>query len=756
MKQRMISVILVIAMTLAIAGGAYLADRIVVTGEKGHYTYSYAGEAPDTWNPLEWSGDEAQEVLEYTTSPLYTVALNEGRDGYTVEAMLAAGMPEDVTAAYAGNETYGISGKAAEGYAWRITLRSDILWENGTQITTADFASSLQQYLSPQSGHEHSVDYFRGTTALANAQAYYHSGMTPVYTKEDGAAKVEDGTLYFSLTQQLPFLGNVSMKEYHAYYSPDYKTDFRNTDGSDLYEALADYVKDAVYTPADSTIQGLLEQFCSNLGMKKSSWKNACFYTDDAHAVSWEQVGFVAEDDQTMTLILNHEVTQEQLCYALSDLYLLKADLYEKEQEEYGTNASAYMSYGPYRIVDYDPQTGITLARNENWFGYGDERYAGQYQTTDIVIDYQMDRETALTLFEQGNLQRVRLSQVDLAAYGQSEYYHAETTGEMIMYNLNSDLTDLQRENTDTQNHAILGYRDFRNALALALDKRSYLAGSVDRGAAVYGIVNDTYISDTGQNIAYRSTASGQAALKKVYGTDDPETNNTYDMEKASKLIQSAYDVCLADGNIHDYDTVVLTFYSQDSEVGLEKDIEFLQNAINLAAVGTDLEGRIVVREAEAAEDGSVKADICKCVWSGNFYDPFQFLQNFIDTDAAKTAGLYPDIRKVAITINDKVAGRTYTEWYELLVNGKYHTADTEIREKVMRYLEQEILKNYTVIPFYGMYNDYLYSKRISLGSMVCVNARLGCGGVRYMTYSMDDAVWADYCMEQDCMLYYK
>lgn len=756
MKRRIFSVVLVIAMTLAMAEGAYLADRIVVRGEKGHYTYSYASNAPLTWNPLEWRGDGAQEVLQYTTSPLYTTALNESRDGYTVEAMLAAGMPEDVTKEYAKEKIYGVPSGAKEGYAWRIMLRPDAVWEDGTPITTADFESSLQQYLSPQSGHEHSVDYYRGKLPLANAKDYYHSSMTPVYTKKGGTAETGEQALYFSLTQPLPFLGDVCMKEYHAYYSPDYRNDFRSTDGSDLYHALEDYVGDAVYVPVDDSIRGLLQQFCKNLGMKKSAWKSACFYVEEESAVSWEQVGFVAEDDRTMTLVLDCGVTQEQLCHALLDLYLLKADIYERQQQGYGTAASAYMSYGPYKITDFDPQAGMTLVCNENWFGYGDGMYTGQFQTTDIVIDYQMDRKTALTLFEQGNLQRARLGQSEVVRYSQSGYYRTETSGEMVMYNLNSELTDLQRENEDTQNHAILGYRDFRNAIALSLDRRSYLAGEQDRGEALYGIVNTAYLSDTAQNIPYRSTSSGLAALKKTYGTDDVEAISTYDVKKASKLIQRAYDVCLADGNIRDYDDVVLTFHSEDYASNPDRDLEFLQNALNMASIGTDLEDRIVIKKAEEAEDGSIKADICKSVWGGSIYDPYQFLQRFCDTDDAETAGLYPQIRKVRITLGDKSASRTYGAWYELLVSGSCRTAAAKTKDKVMRYLEQEILKNYTVIPFYSVYKDYLYAQRIETGSTVCVNAQIGCGGVRYISYTMDDAEWAEYCMDQDCELYYK
>ena len=55
-------------------------------------------------------------MLGYAVTVFYGFWMNETRDGYDIVCELASEFPVDVTANYAGNETYGVPANVTEGY----------------------------------------------------------------------------------------------------------------------------------------------------------------------------------------------------------------------------------------------------------------------------------------------------------------------------------------------------------------------------------------------------------------------------------------------------------------------------------------------------------------------------------------------------------------------------------------------------------------------------------------------------------------
>lgn len=87
--------------------------------------------------PADTSGVGAPAWLrELISVPLYTMAEDE-----TFRGVLASGLPEDVTAQYAG--TFGIPADAVRGYAFRITLDPAACREDGTPVTADDCIASI-------------------------------------------------------------------------------------------------------------------------------------------------------------------------------------------------------------------------------------------------------------------------------------------------------------------------------------------------------------------------------------------------------------------------------------------------------------------------------------------------------------------------------------------------------------------------------------------------------------------------------------
>ncbi len=746
-KKKKAIFIAIFALILLIAGillWVFVINNYVVPGKQGHYTCRYADEQPDSFSPLTWTTDGERSVLSYTTSSLYVTASDEeGNVVFTPE--LATALPQDVTEEYAGDTVYGVPEDAQEGYAYRITIRDDAVWEDGTAITTADFAYALQLYLSENSTHQ--SDYENSYAALANVAAYLQDSYTCAYDAEAGYADVSDEELYFSLTQVNALLKTTSLEEYYAYYFQDKATLFIDDTNGNIYEQLEELAGGEDYVLLSDESRALLAAFCKNYGIDdEEGYKRLCFYQDEDQACTWEEVGFVAEDDTTMTFILEKEVDACELAYALSDLLLVKQDVYEANPDAYGCSAESYQSYGPYTIVSFDEEE-MVLEKNEAWFGYSDEAYEGQYQTTDIEIVYGLSEEEELARFTEGNLDVLNLSENADAKSWESSYAYSIPDSATDMLCINMDVSSLTEKNEAGENHTLLAYKDFRQALSLAIDRAAYIESLGVTGEPAYGLMNAAYIVDISTMLSYRETSDAQDILSSIYGEPDESGEYTcYDMEKAARLLESAYDACMMDGNIRGNDKIVIDFYSEHAKAA-----ELLQSILDTAAEGTSLEGRITVRSVNRMED----ADIYECKLNGSEWDPYAFMQNYLDSAYAAEDGFALGILKCSVSLNDESISMTYRQWYQELMHGSYRSASSETQIKILAYLEKGLLTSYKTIPLYVSTETCLHSQRIASGTEESTAVWTGYETLRNITYTMDDKEWSRYCRKQKNALIY-
>lgn len=743
-RKILIAILIVILVAAGILIWIFVINNYVVPGKKGHYTYRYAEEKPSTFSPLTWTEEEERDILSYTTSSLYTTALDE--DGnVTFAPELASTLPEDVTKEYAGSELYGVPEDAETGYAYRITIREDALWEDGTAITAADFAYALQLYLSESSTHQ--SDYYNSYAAIANAKEYTQDSFVCAYDADEGYADVEEEELYFSLMQINALFKTCSFEEYYAYYFQDKPSLFIDDANRNIYEQLEELAGGEDYVLLSDESRTLLTAFCKNYGIEdEEGYKRLCFYLDEDAACTWDEVGFVAEDEYTMTFVLEKAVDAEELAYALSDLLLVKQDVYEADSQGYGCSTESYSSYGPYCIVSFDDDK-MVLTKNETWFGYSDESYEGQYQTTDIEIVYGLSEEEELARFTEGNLDILNLSENADAEESDSSYAYSISNTAAYMLYINMDVSSLTEKNADGENHAILAYKDFRQAIARAIDRDAYIEALNVTGEPLYGLLSSAYIADISTMQSYRESTDAQEILQSIYGDADKSGAYDYcDMEKAAALVESAYDACMMDGNIRGNEKVVIDFYSEH-----EGAAEYLQTVLNTAAEGTSLEGRIFVRSVDTRKD----ADIYECEVTGKEWDPDALMQYYLDSEYAADDGFALGILKCSIKLNDESISKTYAQWYRELMHGSYRSSSLETQTKILAYLEKGLLTSYKNIPLYAKTETYLHSQRTEAESKEYADTIAAYGDLRYVTYTMDDKEWSRYCKKQKNDLVY-
>jgi oligopeptide transport system substrate-binding protein len=735
-----------------------------VSADTASYTYNdYAPGSPATWNPHEWETDQDSYIMTYTTSNLYEFDLNDTNDGYKVVCEMASDFPVDVTSDYAGNETYGVPSDAKEGYAWKIELNPAAKWEDGTPITADDYIYSMQQLLNSDMQNYRASSFYDGTHALANAQAFASSGKevyTPVYDSAISDYRdVKDSDMVFSLTQSVVFFGDSGTNYYNQ---DDYKSYFNDADGNDLYAKYS--TKD--YWPLTDEAKADLLTIAANFGDTRDvAYKEFCFTDDGAGAVvDFSSVGLIKTGDYEITYVFVNPITQFYVEY--TDSYLVKKDLYEKyktttgdiTKTTYGTSVETYMSYGPYKLTEYQTDKQITMEKNDNWYGYTDGKHEGEYQTTKINCQIVSEQATALSLFLSGQLDEVQLVTDNMETYRTSDYVRYTPESYTSKLAFNSNLDSLKSREEEGKNKAILSYDDFRHAISLAIDRSEYCATCTASHKPGFGLLNDLYIYNPDTSATYRSTDEAKKVLCDVYGADDVTQITGYDKEEASKLFQSAYDEALKDGNIKDTDTVSLDFRMYQNDDAYVKQCNFVQNAINEATVGTSLEGKVTINFVEDPNyyDNAMEGnfDIIIGTWGGAEMDPWSIMQCYVDPTMKYEYGFDGETETYTVNIDGKDITKTYYDWYTALCTGEYAQADYSVKLAILSAFEENYLEQYEDVPLYYRYSASLDSQKVSFPADTYVNL-VGFGGIRKMTYNYTDEEWDKYVKDNNGQLSY-
>jgi hypothetical protein len=135
--------------------------------------------------------------------------------------------------------------------------------------------------------------------------------------------------------------------------------------------------------------------------------------------------------------------------------------------------------------------------------------------------------------------------------------------------------------------------------------------------------------------------------------------------------------------------------------------------------------------------------------------DPYGTIQCYTDPGMQLVYGYDPTVETMTITVDGEEITDTAYNWYVALCMGDYATADLDVRNSILAQMEEQILSYYGMAPLSYLNEANLYSQRIVLQSDTYVNSLVGFGGLAGMTYTMDDAEWAEYCASQNNSLNY-
>ncbi len=731
--------------------------------EPAIYTYNeYLAGSPKTWNPHEWESSTDSYIMGYTQIGLYDFKLNESRDAYEIVPEMAAEFPIDVTTEFAGNTDFGVPADAKTGYAFKIKLNEKAVWENGDIINADSYIYSMQQILNPEIKNYRASSYYSGTMTISNSEAYYKQN-SPIYTNimVDGAYRqVEDKDMKFSLTKEVVFFGDSAK----SYYEGGSTAEFTDASGNDLYKK---YSEKDYYDLTDEAKKDLLTIAAAFGDSNQEAYKGFCFTFDGVSpAVDWSKVGLIKTGDYEITLVLSKPITDFYLKYNLSSNWLVHEKTYEANKKQtgdiiktsYGTSVENTISYGPYKLTEYQTDKQITMAKNENWYGYSDGKHEGQFQTTNINCQIVPTQATALQLFLQGKLDTVSLVAADMDAYRTSDYILYTPQSYTTKFTFNTDKAALKNREVAGVNKTILSYKDFRKAISLAVNRAEFAAQCTATHSAGFGLFNYNYVYKPETGDLYRNSKQAQDVLCKLYGVDSEEDITGYDKEQAAKLFTDAYNAALAAGDIKAEDKVELEFLVYNSDETYVKIINFVQEALNVATVGTPLEGKIMIKMTpdedyyDHAQQGLF--EMIMSTWGGSSMDPYGIVECYCDEETMFEYGFKPKSEELTIEVNGQAITKTFYDWYQALVNGEYAAADADTRLVVLAGIELGILETYNCTPMYYRTATSLESQKVNQGAEEYVQI-VAFGGVRHLTYNYTDAEWEEYCKSQNNQLTY-
>ncbi len=820
MFKRILSVALALTMLVScFALTACKDDGSLKRDPNAEYTYNtFLSTFPTVWNNHTYQTATDSEIIGYTETGFYTFDYNETLDGYKIVPDMATSEPVDVTSEYVG-EQWGIAeGDTAK--AWKITLRQDIKWEDGTPINAHDFIESAKRLLNPIANNYRADSLYSSNMVIHNAKSYFYGGKTidednsatEMFTRDqlvkgaDGVYTSPNGEpVYITTTANLAWLNGQSLEYYVAAYTAEDGTNAMFDVASfNALAALADADGKIAVTDESLDLLTKVITFSPSWGETEAEVVQYMYASVTYPEVEWDSVGLKAVSDYELVLIMDKPLEGFYLLYSLTGAWLVKTDLYDScitmdgdvYNINYGTSAETYMSYGPYKLESFQSDKQFVLVKNDQWYGYNDEANENNYWTTRIVYDYIENGETAMEAFLQGKLDAKGLDVDQMADYSKSEHTYYTTGDSTFFIAVNPDKAALESEQAKVGaniNKTIITVKEFRQALSFSLDRAAFCLATSPSNSAAFGAYSSLIISDPDNGIAYRTTAQAKQVLADFWGVADEigdgklyaniddaiDSITGYNLEMGKEYFDLAYDKAVEAG-LMDADDVIeicIGIPSAESKFYLNG-YDFLVNNYTEAVKGTKLEGKLTFTKDDTIGNGfsdALKANQVNLLfgvgWTGSALDPYGLMEAYTKSNYQYDPAWDTSAEFISIEIGGKSYSASVLDWTLAMGGDKITikaedgttleyscgTADKKPEER----LDILAALEGAVLQTYDMIPVMDDASAALKGMQIKYYTEeyiygVGRGGVKYMQYYYTDAEWEAFVAEQGGTLNYK
>ena len=773
------------------------------------YTYkTYTGVSPSNWNELTYQDSNDTQIMSYISSPLFEYDFKFDENGeiipgdFEIEYSFATGL-------YDVSEEYGYEANSA--MAWKITIRDDGKWDDGTPIVAGDFVYTMKQQLDPLFKNYRADSYYNSAQVIKNAKNYVFQGSeieeAAVNVYGDSITDWTDKKIYFNANNVEAF--KYIFEETDMAKLAGFKDYFQVGDVN-VYDELIGYAGEN-RTPITKEISDMLASLFGENGALGTYWVWAdaeigyFTVTDSTYPeLSFDEVGIYAPDDTTIVLELekplqlleNDGNIGYKAAYNMASLPLVKEDLYEDCKMEpvegstlwttnYNSSVATTASWGPYKLTEFQAGKFYKLEKNPYWYGWNMDKYEGQYQTTAIECETIAEWNTAFMAFLKGDLMSIGIDVSVATDYKNSDQAFFTPDDYIGSLQLQASAEGLKGREKDGINKTILLQPEFRKALSLGINRDLFAKTTTTASLAGFGLYNSMHYYDVANGKAYRESDAAKKVLCEVYGVnpddyasldDAVDAITGYDLEQARALVNAAYDKAVAAGDLKETDKVVLTYGTSLDNEKTRRNFETLNNQWQEMLKGTKLEGKFELEfnasfgDEWANEFRAGAYDICQGGWEGAAWDPGYFLLAYIDpgymfSQAWDTSNHMLTVTVPGVNADGEVTNNaedSYTAehdlltWYDLLNNAwQSGELNEEFRLTLIAAMEQEVLTQYYSVPLTNWYDASLISYQVDYITYE-YNTFMAYGGIQYMTYNYSDAQWDAYVAYYGGELNYK
>ncbi len=820
--KKLSALILAVVMMLGILAGCNQSKETTPTTTPGEvnktYTYNtWTTVSPSNWNELSYQDANDSDLIGYVNSSFFTYDFKFDEYGeiipgeFTIKYMAASAL-EDVTAQYKAD--WNLPGD--RGYAFKITLRDDLKWENGDPIVAGDFVYTMKEQLNPLFQHYRADSFYAGSVNLVGAKDYAKQGQSGWFPAQEPYAVYSedlDSVLIWKMgpkTDDNPVISRIrAYFESSAGMPADYPLDkvatFLNGNfGVDVDTVIAMEGKTFAEIKADAAMKAVWDTM---IGWWQTDPNEELHFFVTNYVfpeASWDDVGLLAPDDSTLIVIMTNpiELLDEEgnltyhCAYDFSGLPLVHKATFEACKvapvegstlwtSTYNSSKETTMSWGAFKLESFQAGKEYVVVRNTNWFGYSLPENEGLYQTDRIVVETLPEWNTAWLKFLAGEIDGIGMDVSIASEYKGSSRAFFTPSDFIQSAQLQSDAAALKARESEGVNKTILTYNQFRKAMSLSLDRADYAFKCTTSSLAGFGIFNSMHYYDVANGGVYRNTDEAKQVLCDTYAVNVDDFGGDldkavasitgYNLDEARKLVEEAYQAALAAGDIKPGDKVVLTFGTSEDNESVRRHYDYLSGAWTKMCEGTSLEGRIEFEfnasfGTKWASDFRAGAyDICMGGWSGAAWNPGYFLLAYLDPGYMYSTAWDTSAHMMTFTmkgVGENGADITDTmslmDWYNCL-NGlagcKYDFSEAALKEEqrlqLIAALEAQVLQQYYTVPMLNQFSASLLSYKVDYITYE-YNTFMGYGGLKYMKYNYSDEEWAAEVAAQNNQLDYK
>ncbi|EUJ33105.1 oligopeptide ABC transporter substrate-binding protein [Listeria cornellensis FSL F6-0969] len=344
------------------------------------------------------------------------------------------------------------------------------------------------------------------------------------------------------------------------------------------------------------------------------------------------ELGIKAVDDNTLEVTLVQPAAYFDSLLAFPTFFPLNQKFVESKGDKYALDSDSILYNGPFKLTDWNG-TGKTWA-----FVPNDKYYDKDKVKLDkINVQVVQDPGTNVNLYNTNKLDKALLSAEYAAQNKNKDDYKVEEESSVFYIKFNQE-----RNGKKTP----LANKNIRKALALAVDKQSYVDTVLQNGSIpANGLVPKKFTFDPKDNKDYR---------------DEVGDVGVYNLDEAKKAwTQGLKELGVTSLN--------LEFTSDDTE-NAKKSSEFLQNQWEKNLSGLKVSLKNVPFKIRLANDQKQDYDFSLSAWGPDYQDPSTFL-NLFRTGNAQNRMSYSNAAydKIIDQAAGPLAGDTQARWDEML-----------------------------------------------------------------------------------------